>query len=521
MRQRRDTRRSWGQGHGATLGAGQRLLLVACATGAAAALAWFGTGLAPAWPLVWLAPLPILALAPRLPWWGAGLAALAAWTGGGLGMWGYYAGILKLPPAEALGIVLAPALAFALAALLYRGLLRRGATWMAVLSYPAAWSSLEALASAGSPHGTAGSLAYTQLGFLPVLQLASLTGPWGITFLVGLVPAAAAAVLGLWRSARPTAVRVGVTMTGVVAAALLFGAARLASGPAGPRVRVGLVAGDHPGGVAAAGPATLELAQAYAARASTLAGAGARMVVLPEKLGVVGPDGLPALDAVFQPVADASGATVVVGVVHRAPAGAVNEARIYAPRAPVRGYAKHHLLPGFESWMQPGHALALLDGPGGRAGVAVCKDMDFTALSRAYGRAGAGVLAVPGWDFTADAAFHGHMAVMRGVESGFSVARAAREGLLSVSDDRGRILAEAASGAAPVASLLAEVPVAHEPTLYLALGDWFAWVAAGLLAASVVRLAARGRSGWGARRCGAPAAPISHGRSNRRVHREA
>ncbi|MWA04656.1 hypothetical protein F8568_030640 [Actinomadura sp. LD22] len=44
-----------------------------------------------------------------------------------------------------------------------------------------------------APHGAWLSLAYTQADVPPVVQLASLTGPWGITFLVMGVPAALAA----------------------------------------------------------------------------------------------------------------------------------------------------------------------------------------------------------------------------------------------------------------------------------------------------------------------------------------
>lgn len=81
-----------------------------------------------------------------------------------------------------------------------------------------------------------------------------------------------------------------------------------------------------------------------------------------------------------------------------------------------------------------------------------------TPLSREYGLAGVGVMLVPAWDFTLDRLWRGHMAVMRGVESGFSVVRAAKQGYLTVSDSRGRILAEATSDSAPFATLVADVP---------------------------------------------------------------
>jgi apolipoprotein N-acyltransferase len=77
---------------------------------------------------------------------------------------------------------------------------------------------------------------------------------------------------------------------------------------------------------------------------------------------------------------------------------------------------------------------------------------------------------------------------MRGVEDGFSVARAARDGNLTVSDNRGRILAESRSDSAPYASLVAEVPSAHDATLYALLGDWFAWFALAALAFTLLRL---------------------------------
>lgn len=113
--------------------------------------------------------------------------------------------------------------------------------------------------------------------------------------------------------------------------------------------------------------------------------------------------------------------------------------------------------------------------------------MDFTRLSREYGQAGAGLMLVPAWDFDLDRTWHGHMALMRGVESGFSIARAAKQGYLTVSDNRGRILAETTSDSAPFATLLADVPTTHDSTLYMLLGDWFAWLALALLAVALIQ----------------------------------
>jgi apolipoprotein N-acyltransferase len=112
----------------------------------------------------------------------------------------------------------------------------------------------------------------------------------------------------------------------------------------------------------------------------------------------------------------------------------------------------------------------------------ICKDMDFPALSRQYGARGVGLLLVPAWDFTLDGWLHGRMAVLRGVESGFTIVRAAKQGVLTVSDDRGRILAQQDAATVPFASLVATAPIRHDSTLYVRWGDWFAWLnAAGLV----------------------------------------
>jgi apolipoprotein N-acyltransferase len=81
------------------------------------------------------------------------------------------------------------------------------------------------------------------------------------------------------------------------------------------------------------------------------------------------------------------------------------------------------------------------------------------------------------------------MAVMRGVESGFNLARAARGGYLTLADNRGRILAETRSDSAPFAELIAEVPAVHDNTLYLRFGDWFAWVVLATLIFVLARIA--------------------------------
>jgi apolipoprotein N-acyltransferase len=55
--------------------------------------------------------------------------------------------------------------------------------------------------------------------------------------------------------------------------------------------------------------------------------------------------------------------------------------------------------------------------------------------------------------------------------------RNAKVGLLTASDDRGRILAEVPTRAdGTLVTMLVRVPVHHDFTLYQKWGDWFVWV---------------------------------------------
>ena len=453
-------------------------------------LFWFGNDLDPWWPLLWFAPLPILLFASRSSWWSAALTADLSLLAGSLSMWRYFH-VLDAPFAVWAGVYSIAALVFAAAVLLFRALLLRGAWWSALLAFPAAWVSYEYARNFITPHGTAGSFAYSQLNFLPFLQLASITGPWGMSFLLLLFPAVLAVGIHVRRTAPKQALRIVGAGLGVIVLVLLFGAVRLAlPAPPNQQVTVGLLASDEPAnsGVAAEGAATERLLRDYAREAEGLAAQGAQVIVLPEKIGVIVDPDNKAGDAIFQSLADKTKSTIVVGLVYVSPPAKYNQARVYAPGAPVLRYDKHHMLPPFESDLKPGTTLTLMPEDSRIWGVAICKDMDFTQLSREYGKAGAGLMLAPAWDFNVDRWWHGHIAVMRGVESGFSIVRAAKNGYLTVSDNRGRMLAETRSDSAPFATLVTNAPAIHDATLYLLLGDWFAWLAVATLVFTLVQL---------------------------------
>jgi apolipoprotein N-acyltransferase len=470
------------------------VFLIIAAGLASAALAYFSTGLHPMWPLLWLAPIPVLAIAPRLRSSTAFPLASVAWLIGGLNQWNYFTRAIELPlPLIALALIV-PAIVFGLGVLFTRSFLRRGSLFLASLAFPVYWVAFEYLTEIGSPHSTWGNLAYTQMNFLPIIQIASITGIWGISFIVFLFAGTIAALLsGIGKPQQRRAL--AITVGAIVCALFLFGEWRLRSNPPTQSVAVTLMAKDVPMSVYL-GPEeqALELLHEYADEVRRATPVGTQVVVLPEKIARVSERALPQVDAFFSSAATATHAAIVLGLVRRTSSAAFNSSRFYSSDGKLEAnYDKHHLLPGVEP-EKPGDKRVLLNQPSGRWGLQICKDMDFPQLSREYACEGANLLLVPAWDFNLDRWLHARMAVLRAVENGFALARSARNGLLTLTDNRGRIVAETATVAGRFVSITGKVNVAREKTFYTQAGDWFAWLCVAMLG---VLLASRlfGKSG--------------------------
>jgi apolipoprotein N-acyltransferase len=454
---------------------------------ATAALLIAGNGMEPRWPLMWIAFVPVLVLAAEIEsWLLAGLAAFLSMLLGSLNLLYYMHIVLGAPVTAWLVLFSFASLLFAGGVLLFRGLLHRGSPFSAAIALPAFWTIVEYLASFAPSNGTAGSLAYTQERLLPILQIASVTGPWGITFLLLLFPSAITSWWYLRRRSPKEALGILASVFALLGCSLLFGAIRLAAPTSQQAVQVGLLVTDR---VFFAEDTTemQTLISDYAAQAEKLARAGAKMVLMPEKTGLLREQNTATVDAILQAVADRTGTTLVIGFKRSGTRSSFNEARIYTPKHDVSSYDKQHMLPLFESNLTPGTSLVLLPNFPEPVGVAICKDMDFIRPALDYGRTGIDLLLDPAWDFNVDRTWHGHIAIMRGVEGGYAIAHAAKGGFLTVSDDRGRILGEVRSDSAPFASLLVKIPLHHSQTLFDRLGAWFPWLAGLMLLICIVR----------------------------------
>ena len=444
-----------------------------------AACFYFGTGLHPQWWLAWLAAIPALHFAYRASAKWALLVSFVGFALGGLNLWGYF-DILELPVTIRLEAFLAPALLFACGVMLSRAFFLRGSRWLAALSLPAFWVSLEYILSFG-PNGTSLNLAYSQMNFLPALQIASITGIWGISFVVLFF----ASVIAIAVSVPGNATRFIAASLAVVVAVLAFGAARLAMTPDGEHVTIGFAATDRKPLLAKNESDAADIVQAYVEAIDRLAAQGAQVVVIPEKIGPVLSDTSgPTLDA-FSQAAAKNHVTVVVGLDHLDSPLKHNLSFVFNPEGKLETlYEKHYMVPHWEDGYERGAGVAILPAPHMQWATAICKDMDFPTLSRQYAQHGAQLMFVPAWDFTVDDWLHGRMAILRGVESGFAIARSAKQGFMTLTDNRGRVLAQMHSSPG-MATLLGEITLSKDETLYAQFGNWFAWL---VLAATALLL---------------------------------
>jgi len=442
----------------------------------------------PFWPLAWLAPIPLLIAA-------IGASRLGAFAYGALAgvvsmalMIGYFMELGGIVPV--LVISLTKALIWGALAYAVRGAARVLPAWAAVFVFPTLMAGIETLIAATSPHGSAGALAYSQMDFLPVIQIASLGGAPAITFVVTLFASAVAILI------TKRALVSAIAPAAIIAGALVFGITRIPvvepEVPGGPprTLNATLIAGDQFEGI----PMEWRTVwNAYTPQIERAADEDRRIIVLPEKIAHIPPDERAVAIEQLAEIARRRDILIVAGVDDEADEGRFNRAFAFT-RETWQSYDKRHMIPGFESHFDLGTAPLIFTHEDVRYGVAICKDMDFPALGREY--AGVAIVIVPAWDFVDDAWLHSRMAVLRGVENGYAIARSARNGALTVSDAYGRVTSEAPSG--PQTAYNVTIPrTGPGPTLYALIGDAFGWsmlALAGLLIGWTI---------WARRRAGA------------------
>jgi apolipoprotein N-acyltransferase len=359
-------------------------------------------------------------------------------------------------------------------------------------------------------------LGYSQVTVLPIAQLASLVGVYGLSALVAFASAAVAyAVVDLTRR-RWMAVAAALVM---VAATAAWGQWRINRGSlltAGDPVRVAVLQGN----IAQEdkwNPALRdEITERYLAMTRQALARGATFILWPESSTPFYFERDLVRGGAIRRLARESGATLLIGSDQvepiRAEAGRTspaeqnyNAAFLVTPEGEVGAvYRKMQLVPfgeyipaawlfSFVGQIVPGVFAAGTDAvllPVGAhtASTAICYEVIYGSLIREFVLSGSELLTTitnDAWYGTSSAAFqHWDQASMRAIEGGRYLARAANTGISGFVDPYGRVLEK--SGLFEQALLVGDLRFLRHQTLYTRIGDLVAWVSLVLSVAALV-----------------------------------
>jgi apolipoprotein N-acyltransferase len=388
------------------------------------------------------------------------------WVGVVMGRYGGFSGWIA--------VVIAAILCFYLAAFVGLFSLTVGAAVRrfgvaGVYAAPFCWVAFEWVRSwffGGFPWVMLGT---SQARVAPIVQIASVVGVYGLSVLVALVSASAAA-MALSRRTIHLAVAGGVAaLLGVVAA---FGLFRIAGGSlvqTGPVLRVGLLQGNVEQ-LEKWDPVYRDaILQRYLQLSRQAIGGGARLVIWPEASTPFYFDAESDLAAPIRRLAVESRTPFLIGSDEREVNPAGGRDRVYNAAVLVGtdgrshgSYRKINLVPFGEyvplqrllffigplveavSDFSAGTEPVVLDADGARLSVSICYESIMPWLSRAFVQRGSQLLVTitnDAWFGKSSAPYqHFDQGLIRAVEEGRFVVRAANTGISGVVDPYGRVL---------------------------------------------------------------------------------
>jgi apolipoprotein N-acyltransferase len=489
--------------------------------------------------VAWIALVPLLlalggtptpnAAAPssRTPrWFALGLATGSVYFAGTL-YW--IVGVLHTYGSLNLAIAIAVTLALVAYLALFPALFAVIVGWLvervgprAVLIAPGVWVAAEfgrGQALGGFPWVLLG---YSQATTLPIAQLASLVGVYGLSALVSGV--AAAVAFGLLRRGRTLVLSLGAALLAVAITAT-WGARRIADGSLtheGAPVRVGLIQGDIPQDEKWSEARAAGIFETYVSLTREAAERGAQLIIWPESATPFFFQEDPAGGDQIRRLATETRTTLLFGsdqIEPGTPPRYYNAAFLVDPGGMLLAtYRKVHLVPFGEfvpfksllSFVGPlvesvsdfsaGDEIVMLPVGGHLASTAICYEIVYPALIRQAVEAGSELLTTitnDAWYGHSSAPYqHFEQAALRAIEEGRYLARAANTGVSGIVDPYGRVVTRATLFERT--ALVGEARFLTGRTLYGRIGDLVAYVSIVLTVAVAGLLwGVRGRAGAG------------------------
>ena len=371
--------------------------------------------------------------------------------------------------------------------------------FVTTLVFPTTWVVVDYFLSKG-PYASNGSIAYSQYGNLPLLQMLSLTGIWGITFLIGWVAAVGNWVWEEGLNAKSTRLGTGFCVMTLVLVTFLGGARMALFPPSASSVRIASLSQteiqptpteeiwarvfENKSSVAEVESIRRWEAAVNAdllARSEREAQAGAKIVFWAEETAPVLKEDEASL--VERGAALAAKYQIYLGMalatLNRGQALPLeNKIVLIQPSGQVAWeYYKAHPVPEDAAIsLTKDDKLRSLDTPYGRLSSVICFDADFPQFVAQAGKIRTDILLDPSLDWRAIDPMHTYTASFRAIEQGLNLVRQTDHGLSAAFDYQGRPLASADHFQTVDHVMISQVPTQGVRTVYSRLGDWFAWV---------------------------------------------
>lgn len=414
---------------------------------------------------------------------------------------------MGLGPELGFSVVLAVPLVVALTA--DRLLFERLPPLAASLVFPTGWVVMDWLYSHIYGLGDVFSPALTQFHFAPVLQLVSLTGIYGITFLIGWTAAVAAHAIAHFEHTerwKAPATAVGTLLLLV----FTYGSARLSSlDHEVSTVRVASIVVPHkrdyhgeildrnsPRSEAERFKQEMQdLEDALFVESFNAVKGGGEVVFWSETNAVFYEDHEEAFlsrAAAFARDHEVYFQTASL-VLRYDSEMAKNQVTLFTPTGDVAyTYLKT------QTWYptESDGVIRSHETPWGTLSTVICFDLDMPAWMRTVAKLDVDVLLVPGFDTRAISPYHTEAGLFRAVEGGYSLVRGVNDGTSMAVDPTGRTLATQDFFRTRERVMFVDVPTERRWTLYGAVGDWLPLLC-GLGLLGLIGMGVRGRAGLG------------------------
>lgn len=149
---------------------------------------------------------------------------------------------------------------------------------------------------------------------------------------------------------------------------------------------------------------------------------------------------------------------------------------------------KNKPVPGIEPTKPGDGTIPAISTEAGIVSTSICYDADFPSHMQQLGKQKTGLLFLPSGDWKAISPYHTNAAIIRAIENGCSIVRQVSGGLSVAADYRGKIYGSRNYFEPGDKIFIADVPVMHIDTIYTQIGDSFAYISLLLTACFLVWL---------------------------------